>query len=836
MNYKGYELPLDSEHVLLDASLTDTEVQAGSYIYNNIQSMLRPTPTEDAINSKKMADKKLTVYIMPGVYWIDDPEADDTMQPWGGYDVPYGIAVTAHSLEFAGLTDDAEDVVIAGNRGQSHGANGNYTMFHFECESLTIKNLTIGNYCSTDLEYKRDASRNHRRRTDAITQAQLAIMQGDRMFADNCRFIGRLNLRPVEGADRALYHNCHFESTNDAITSNAVFVGCDFDFYGSRPLFSATRTGAVFLDCDFNCLEADPRVEGMQYFTKDGGQVAAVGCRYHSNFDVPFGIGWTRYPDPQLRCYQCDNTHNKESVVIGGLRSKTTVDMSGLPLLKAYRLDDYGCYNTYNLLRGSDGWDPLNVGVQSGASSADNIPVQLILSSDAECIQADADSVQNSGLSAGTASGEAASSKAVVSSRALCFWGGIGDAGNITFYVDDIYKDFVNVNDNNDGSCTVTGRPEAFCNIDKEYVDVVIEAVTAIGLHGAYKLRIAAPITEAPQFTKYPELSICNGNAELSYELELNGHTDRSVVSWYRCDGSRGEGARLTAITRNSPKLSYKITAADVGSYIGASVIPRCTSSCDGAKVVAVTDRRIADTDTDGYDICTDFSDIPLNMGKNIAEGMWSVDYYRPTDTCSFGSWHGEECTEPWHYGITGDGCTHPGLYQGTQGARIMYTPTYRQNDRVKIYRGMSLHLTAEPAKTSCQGFGSAYQYMDVCIKFDTENLTGYGLRIYRSPKASNACVFVLVQYEEGTTTFISDKVISGCFVSECIIDVKYMDGSLTADVRTTAEQHALQEVHLKADVSDNLHGGIAVQHTGTTGTGGWQNTTTLTGLKVSYK
>ena len=478
----------------------------------------------------------------------------------------------------------------------------------------------------------------------------------------------------------------------------------------------------------------------------------------------------------------------------------------------------------------------MNVGVQSGASSADNIPVQLILSSDAECIQADADSVQNSGLSAGTASGEAASSKAVVSSRALCFWGGIGDAGNITFYVDDIYKDFVNVNDNNDGSCTVTGRPEAFCNIDKEYVDVVIEAVTAIGLHGAYKLRIAAPVTEAPQFTKYPELSICNGNAELSYELELNGHTDRSVVSWYRCDGSRGEGARLTAITRNSPKLSYKITAADVGSYIGASVIPRCTSSCDGAKVVAVTDRRIADTDTDGYDICTDFSDIPLNMGKNIAEGMWSVDYYRPTDTCSFGSWHGEECTEPWHYGITGGGCTHPGLYQGTQGARIMYTPTYRQNDRVKIYRGMSLHLTAEPAKTSCQGFGSAYQYMDVCIKFDTENLTGYGLRIYRSPKASNACVFVLVQYEEGTTTFISDKVISGCFVSECIIDVKYMDGSLTADVRTTAEQHALQEVHLKADVSDNLHGGIAVQHTGTTGTGGWQNTTTLTGLKVSYK
>ena len=41
---------------------------------------------------------------------------------------------------------------------------------------------------------------NQAKRTETITQAQLADVSGDKMFADNCNFISRLNLDPINGA------------------------------------------------------------------------------------------------------------------------------------------------------------------------------------------------------------------------------------------------------------------------------------------------------------------------------------------------------------------------------------------------------------------------------------------------------------------------------------------------------------------------------------------------------------------------------------------------------------------------------------------------------------
>lgn len=68
-----------------------------------------------------------------------------------------------------------------------------------------------------------------------------------------------------------------------------------------------------------------------------------------------------------------------------------------------------------------------------------------------------------------------------------------------------------------------------------------------------------------------------------------------------------------------------------------------------------------------------------------------------------------------------------------------MYTPVEG------TYGDMSLKLVVDPAKTAGQGFGSAGQYMDVLLKFDTSTLTGYGLRIIRTKASSNAVTFVLV-------------------------------------------------------------------------------------------
>ena len=89
---------------------------------------------------------------------------------------------------------------------------------------------------------------------------------------------------------------------------------------------------------------------------------------------------------------------------------------------------------------------------------------------------------------------------------------------------------------------------------------------------------------------------------------------------------------------------------------------------------------------------------------------------------------------------------------QQQKGARLLYTPLDGQ------YKNMDITLNVDPAKTAGQGFGSATgQYLDLYIKFDTQTLTGYALRIIRTTKYSNAVDFQLMKYENGIATPISE-------------------------------------------------------------------------------
>ena len=227
--YCQKKICLNEHTVYLDGSMDDDEVSQYSYVYNDIRDVFQHA----LINGSET--EPMEVYIAPYVYWIDNPEATDTLQRTEGYSLPYGMVVKCEYLHLYGLTDNPYQVVIAGNRGQSNGANGNYTLFHFDGDGLKMENLTLGNYCNVDLDYSWNPALNQKKRTNTITQAQLATLSGDKFLAVNCNFISRLNLRPVSGGDRSLYYNCHFESTDDALNGNAVYEKCSFDFYGGRP-------------------------------------------------------------------------------------------------------------------------------------------------------------------------------------------------------------------------------------------------------------------------------------------------------------------------------------------------------------------------------------------------------------------------------------------------------------------------------------------------------------------------------------------------------------------------------------------------------------------------
>ena len=813
IKYQGETIQLSETAIYLDGSLSDELAAQYPYVYNDITKAL----SADALKNGT-ADNPMTVYVAPYVYWIDDPAATDTVQKTDGYSAPYGMVVNSDYLTIKGLTGNPDNVVLAGNRGQSHASNGNYTMFRFNCSgALTVKNITIGNYCSVDLDYPLMSELNQAKRTETITQAQLADVSGDKMFADNCNFISRLNLDPINGASRSLYNNCHFESTDDALNANAVYVGCDFDFYGNRPLYSSYGTGSTFLGCTFNCKILNVEAEPTQFFTKEGGTITAVDCVYNSNLSVPISIGWTKTPSTSLKCYQSNIIHNGQSITIGGEGAKETVDITGKSVLDAYKIVSGGktYYNTYNLLKGSDDWDPLGVKDVIKAAGQDKVATQLSITSDVTEI-------------------ESGKETASIGGTINYFYGDNDTTQKITYSVSDEDKAYVKLTDNGDGTCKVEGT-----NNDDAAKKVIINASTESGLEAAVGITVKPSKLDAPEYIKTPVITNDGqGSLKVDYSLDLGSREDMSAISWYRCTDAEGSNKVLVAVTRNdSPEYTYKLTAGDVGYYIMAKVESKNIRSDYGTPVNTVYDKAIGVKDVRSKNLSTDFSNFPNIKQSEIKAGFWTVDYNRPADTESFGSWQGADTEEPWVYGVTGNGCVGAGLYEGTQGSRLMYTPVDG------TYGDMSLKLVVDPAKTAGQGFGSAGQYMDVLLKFDTSTLTGYGLRIVRTKASSNAVTFVLVKYDNGTVTEISDEVIASCYATGCTISLKVEGNKLTAHVETPTEQLADQAakgyphvVDLTADIEANSFGGVAIQHTGTTGAGGWQNTTMLHNLDITWE
>ena len=236
------------------------------------------------------------ICIEPSVYWIDDPDDPAVRVSDTPRESPFGLKVKVDRLRLIGLSDNPEDVVIACNRGQTQGSDGNFTMLHFTGSDIQAENITFGNYCNVDLVYPRNPRLNRPKRNPAIVQAQLVICRGDRYTIRNCRFISRLNLCPFVGADHVDFDRCYFECTDDALCGTGTYRQCSFTFYGSKPFYATSRQGATFIDCDIHS-----KVRGTQYLTKVSSPVTMRDCRWTSD-DPDLQLAWTPRPNPQHVC------------------------------------------------------------------------------------------------------------------------------------------------------------------------------------------------------------------------------------------------------------------------------------------------------------------------------------------------------------------------------------------------------------------------------------------------------------------------------------------------------------------------------------------------------
>ncbi len=803
LRYDGQCVILDESNFYVDSAISDEDISS-PYVFKSFN--------EAAAHVKDgCAEKPMSIYMAPGVYWVDNPDDPEIRRPLHGT-TPYGLSMKCHYLRIIGITGSPEDVVLACNRGQTQGADGNFTMLHLIGDDVSVSSVTFGNYCNVDLIYPRDTTLNRLKRMDAIVQAQLVHCQGDRYFLDNCRFISRLNLCPFTGARRTLFRKCYFECTDDALCGTGVYVDCDFTFFSSKPFYSTSTTGAVFLGCRINCL-----TQGQQYLTKANNAPVTLIDTDFSCSDDSLYLSWSQSPADNVRCYQHNVTLNGRSCLISSRKPETTVDMQGKSVLNAYILSESPkIYNIYNLVSGDDAWDPLgqcqDVELRSRSSDYMKLPILLTVSPNQVEIEREV-------------------SEAVLHAD----WRRFGDypavVDSLTWAVQDEQDSIVKLYPSADGrSCRVVPV------IDGDSLrKVVVEAHAASGLQAASVVLVKPKTLPSPHFIEFPEIEIGKGKVVVDYTIDIGARRDESVVTWYRCADASGSSPIPIAVSRQSePLREYLLTVGDIGWYIMAKVEPKHIRSLTGESVSITTTRVITSEDIVGREaIETDFSHFPTDVQKQIIPGFWTVDAYKPLDTQEY-QWE-PIADGAWIYARGTNGASlHEGLLQGKRGARLLYTPV---TDSIK---NMSLSLVVDPAKTAGQGFGSATgQYMDIGIHMDTQHLTGYALRIVRTAIHDKAVSFMLVRYENGHVEPLTSAVVSSCYRTTCMIHLWTENGRLRAHAETSAPDQFDKRSGVKEEVDldillpsgYNQSGGVMIQHTGSTG----DSATQVRFLKVDW-
>ena len=693
-----------------------------------------------------------TVYIRPGVYWIDDPD-DPTVKVGKNGREPFGLVVRCPRLIIVGMGKNPNDVVLASQRGQTQGAIGNFTMFDFWCDSLKVENLTMGNYCNVDLVYPLNPKYNRPKRSEAITQAHVGYIHGESLVAKRVRFISRLNLNPLNGARHSYYEDCHFECTDDALNGNAIYRHCDFDLYGQKPFWSTFGKGAMFIDCDFYVKGSNREM----YFCKQGGPVAVIDCRYQAPSDSIY-LGWTAYPQPWLRCYQQNFTLNGKPYQIGTRHPQNTIVLPDTVSLTSRDIPY------------------LNISRHEAELRTGDAPLTLTCS----------------------------------------------DSKPVKWRVTDYFEQYVTLMPIGRESVQVVPT-----NPSGKTVDFCVMASTPDGREAACHLTVHPRLLPAPAFLRQPTLQLKKGVAQLIYDLNLQDRCDESEITWLRDDIP-------VSVNKVQPLalayLEYKLSAADNGHRLSALIIPKLHGSLTG-DTIRVDAQKVIKGQKKAKHLETDFHDFPCQWQPQVLPGYWTADGYKPLDTEAF-PWSFDHSKPMWEYKEGYNGAVGMGLLQAQRGARLMYTPLEKQ------YGDMHLTLQVDPTKTAGQGFGSATgQYMDVCLKFDTKTLTGYGLRIIRTTKHAKAVDFYLVKYDNGQITPLTDPVSSTCYRTGCTISLDFIGNRLTAHVSTKtprpADSTLPHEVSLSADVTPNNFGGIHIQHTGSSG---GESTTMLHYLKAEWK
>ena len=104
--------------------------------------------------------------------------------------------------------------------------------------------------------------------------------------------------------------------------------------------------------------------------------------------------------------------------------------------------------------------------------------------------------------------------------------------------------------------------------------------------------------------------------------------------------------------------------------------------------------------------------------------------------------------------------------------------------------------------------------------------MSGYALRVIRTTKYANAVDVLLVKYDNGQISPISESVTVDCFLTGCELEVWTEGGLLKAHVEgpmgrpeLASDPNVKRSADFSAPIVENGFGGLGLQHTSTVGT-----------------
>jgi hypothetical protein len=109
--YQGKTIKLGPKAFFIDGQFTDDEAAKYPYVFNTVNKAV-----EHLTNGTENAP--MVLYLAPYVYWIDNPD-DPAIRIGKNGQSPFGLIIECEWLRFYGLSDNAENVVLACNRGQT---------------------------------------------------------------------------------------------------------------------------------------------------------------------------------------------------------------------------------------------------------------------------------------------------------------------------------------------------------------------------------------------------------------------------------------------------------------------------------------------------------------------------------------------------------------------------------------------------------------------------------------------------------------------------------------------------------------------------------------------